>query len=195
MGVVIPFSAPYFTLDPAYSRVKFSSTAIQFPLLVTHIITACVALLTGFLQFIDRFRIKKPKVHRYLGRVYVGSVFISGLIALVYFFYVEDLSKATSFLALSLLWLFTCWKGYRTAVRRDFDEHRKWMIRSFAVTLVAVSGRIIVPILLLMVFLLNGFSLPGDIKATVDEMLKFNIWIGIIVNFIIVEWIILKPIG
>ncbi|WP_423800867.1 DUF2306 domain-containing protein [Neobacillus sp. SAB-20_R2A] len=192
LGVIIPFTAPYLTLDPANSRVSFTAAAIQFPLLVAHIITACVALLSGFFQFLEPIRIKAPKVHRYLGRVYVGSVFISAVLALVYTFYVEDFSKATSFLVLTLLWFFTCWKGYRTAVRKDFDEHRKWMIRSFGVTLVAVSGRLVVPVLLLSYCILNGFSLPEGRVAMVEKVLNVNIWVGLIVNFIIIEWGILK---
>lgn len=120
LGVIVPFAAPYLTFDPDNSRIRMTSTTIQFPLLVAHIIFACVALISGFFQFIDRIRMKNPKVHRYLGRIYVISVFISGVLALATIYYIENFSKATSFLVLSLIWLFTCWKGYRTAVRKDF---------------------------------------------------------------------------
>ncbi|MFP5112532.1 DUF2306 domain-containing protein [Bacillaceae bacterium C204] len=191
-GVIIPFMAPYLTLDPANSRVSITTTGIQFPLLIAHIITACVALLSGFFQFIDYFRIKTPNVHRYLGRVYVGSVFVSGGLALVYVPYIENFSKATSFLVLSILWLFTCWKGYRTAVRKQLADHRKWMIRSFGITLVAVSGRIVVPLLLLTYYIVNGFSLPGGREKMVEEVLNVNIWVGLMINFLVVEWGILR---
>jgi hypothetical protein len=88
--------------------------------------------------------------------------------------------------------LVTCWKGYRSAVNKRFNEHRKWMIRSFGITLVAVSGRVLVPVLLLTYYTLNGFSLPGGRKMMVEEVLNINIWAGLILNFIIVEWFILK---
>lgn len=192
-GVIIPFVAPYLTFDPEKSRVPITSTGMYFPLLVAHIVSACVALITVFLQFIDRLRVKAAKIHRYLGKVYVISVFISAILALAVTFNIENFSKATSFLVLSLSWLFTCWKGYRSAVTKSFDEHRKWMIRSFAVTLVAVSGRIVVPVLLLTYYVVNGFSLPGGREKMVEEVLNVNIWVGLIVNFMIVEWMILKP--
>ncbi len=192
LGVIIPFVAPYLTLDPANSRVPINSTAIQFPLLVAHIVFACVALISGFFQFIERIRIHKPKIHRYLGRIYVSSVFISGLLALAVVFYIENFTKTTAFLALSLTWLFTTWKGYRAAVRTSFDEHRKWMIRSFGVTLVAVSGRILVPVLFLTYYILNGFSLPGGREKMIEDVLNINIWVGLVLNLIIVEWVILK---
>ena len=179
VGVMIPFVAPYLTLDPANSRVSLEPAGIQFQLLVAHIVTACVALLSGFFQFLEHFRIKKPSVHRFLGRVYVGSVFVSGGLGLVYVSYIENFSKAVSFLVLSLIWLFTCWKGYRAAVRKQFADHRQWMIRSFGVTLVAVSGRILVPILLIIYYTLNDFSLPGGREKMIEEVLNVNIWAGL----------------
>ena len=190
-GVLIPFMAPYVTLDSANSRVPISNT-MQYSILVAHIGFASLALISGFFQFIDRIRNNNPKIHRYLGRIYVYSVFISGLLALLVIFYIENFAKATSFLALSGIWMFTCWKGYRTALRKDFTGHRIWMIRSFGVTLVAVSGRVIMPVLLLTYYMLNGFSLPGGREEMVEEALNANIWVGLLLNFVIVEWIILK---
>lgn len=188
LGVTIPFAAPYFTLNPALSRVPVALTAIHFPLLIAHIMFACLALVSGFFQFIDRIRTKSPNVHRYLGRVYVGSVFLSGLCALAIVVYIENFTKAISFLALSLVWLFTCWKGYRAAVRKSFDEHRKWMIRSFGVTLAAVSGRVAVPVLLLIYFALHGLTLPEGREKMIEEALNVNIWAALLLNFMIVEW-------
>ncbi|MFD2046546.1 DUF2306 domain-containing protein [Ornithinibacillus salinisoli] len=192
LAVTIPFVAPYLSLDPANSRVPISTGSIQFSLLVAHIVSACIALLTGFGQFIDRLRIKAPKVHRYIGRIYVISVFISGILALVYISYIENFSKAISFLVLAVLWLFTCWKGYRSAIRKKYDDHRKWMIRSFGITLVAVSGRLVVPILLLIYYTANGFSLPDGREQMIEEALNVNIWVGMIINFIIIEWVMRK---
>ncbi|WP_244440951.1 DUF2306 domain-containing protein [Neobacillus jeddahensis] len=193
IGVMSPFVAPYLTFDPGNSRVSMTPSSLQFPLLVAHIGTACVALISGFFQFLESIRIKAPKLHRNLGRVYVGSVFLSGGIALVYLFYVDNFSKAISFLVLAMIWIYTCWKGYRTALKKRFAEHRKWMIRSFAVTLVAVSARLLVPFLLLAYAALHRFSLPGGRMMMVEEVLNVNIWVGLLVNFIVVEWKILKP--
>lgn len=103
IGVIIPFMYPYLTLDPVKSRVEITSVAIQYPVLVAHIVLAFIALVTGFLQFIDRIRHNNPKVHRNIGRVYVVSVFISGLLAFVVIFYVEDFTKALAFLVLGVL--------------------------------------------------------------------------------------------
>jgi uncharacterized membrane protein len=194
-GIMVPFIVPYLTLDPANSRISITSATVQYPALVAHIILAFIALITGFLQFVDRIRLNRSKIHRYIGRVYVSSVFISGLLALVLVFFIEDFAKAVSFLVLAIFWMFTSWKGYRTAVKKDFKEHRIWMIRSFSFTLVAVSGRLIVPVLLLTYYVLNDFSLPGGREKMVEEVLNVNIWVGIVLNFMIVEWIILRKIS
>ncbi|MGG4454589.1 DUF2306 domain-containing protein [Brevibacillus porteri] len=190
--VIVPFMFPYLTLDPANSRITIIPGTVQYPLLVAHIVSAFIALLTGFFQFVDRIRLKKPRLHRFLGRVYVYSVFISGLLSLGSIFYAENFLKATSFLILSLAWLFTCWKGYRTAINRQYEEHRKWMVRSFGMTLVAISARLLVPVLLLLYYILHGFSLPHGMETVIGEVLNVNIWAGLILNFVIVEWAILK---
>nr|WP_240548376.1 DUF2306 domain-containing protein [Paenibacillus lignilyticus] len=188
---MIPFMLPYMTFDPDNSRVSISSVSIQYPALVAHISFAFVALLTGWSQFVGYIRKRYPRVHRLLGRAYVGSVFLSGILSLVVILYVEEFTKAVSFLVLTGLWLFTSWKGYRTAVHRRFDEHRKWMIRSYGITLVAVCARLAVPLLLLTYGLLNGFSLPAGREGMIEEILKVNIWTAIIIDLVIVEWVIL----
>lgn len=189
LGVMMPFAVPYLSLDPDQSRISIESETVQYPLLIVHICTAMVALITGLVQFIDPIRLKKPRFHRYTGRVYVLSVMISGLTAIGLFFYEKDYSRALSFLVLALLWLFTSWKGYRTAVNRKFEEHRKWMVRSFAITLVAVCARLLTPLLFLTYIANNGFSFAGfSREAMIETVLNVNIWPAIIVNLIIVEW-------
>ncbi|GIN72912.1 hypothetical protein J14TS2_33870 [Bacillus sp. J14TS2] len=192
IGVMLPFMYPYLTLDPAKSRVAITSTTIQYPVLVTHIALAFIALVAGFLQFVDRIRLKNPRLHRNIGRTYIVSVFISGLLAFVLYFYDENFTKALAFLVLAIAWLFTTLKAYRKAIQRHYDEHRKWMIRSFALTLVAVSARILVPVILFSYVIFHGFTLPGGRMQMIEEALKVNIWVGLILNITIVEWIILK---
>ncbi|MEN1969542.1 DUF2306 domain-containing protein [Lentibacillus sp. N15] len=192
IGVMLPFMYPYVTFDPAKSRVEITSTTIQYPVLVTHIILAFIALVAGFLQFIDRIRLNHPKLHRTIGKMYVISVFISGILAFVLFFYAENFTKSLAFFVLAVVWLFTTWKAYRKAVKRNFEEHRVWMIRSFGLTLVAVVARLIMPVILLSYVAFHGFTLPGGIDEMIDEALKVNIWAGIVLNFAMVEWFILN---
>ncbi|NOV02596.1 DUF2306 domain-containing protein [Paenibacillus planticolens] len=195
LGVAVAAVFPYVTLNPANSRVELNG---NFPLfytfLVLHIGTALLALVSGLFQFSERFRIRFPARHRVLGRIYVVSVMVSGCLGLVITVYVDNFTKAMAFLALSFLWLFTTWKGFRYAVSKQFPEHRIWMIRSYAVTLVATSARLIVPLCMLLYAAMRGFHLPeGGIQQMVAEILQVNIWIGLLINFCLVEWVLLKP--
>lgn len=195
IGVAIAAIFPYVTLNPADSRVKLNTAfSLHYTVLVLHIGFAFVALVSGLFQFHKRFRTNYPAWHRALGRVYVISVMLGGFLGLVMTLYIESFTKAMAFLALSLLWLFTTWKGFRYAVKRQFDEHRVWMIRSYAVTLVATSARLIVPICILLYIAKMGFHLPaGGREQMVADILEINIWIGLLINLIVVEWFLLKP--
>ena len=50
------------------------------------------------------------------------------------------------FASLSILWLYVTYKGYETARAKKFIDHRKWMIRSFALTAAAITLRMGLPI-------------------------------------------------
>lgn len=193
LGVGIFIVSPYVTLDPSMSRIQLNpSFSLHYPLLVTHIFLAFIALITGFIQFIDHVRIQYPKTHRNLGRIYFVSVFLSGIIALVITIYMDSFVKALAFLTLSLLWLFTGWKGYRLILERRYEEHRIWMIRNYAVTLTAITARLIVPVCILAYLSLHGFKLVGGREQMVSTILEVNIWIGLVLNLIFAEWMILK---
>ena len=49
---------------------------------LTHMLVAPLALLLGGLQFLRGLRARHPKVHRYVGRIYVASCVIAGIGAL-----------------------------------------------------------------------------------------------------------------
>jgi len=51
---------------------------------------------------------------------------------------------AYSFAALAVAWLFITGMALRHALRRDFATHRAWMIRSYSLTFAAVSVRLLV---------------------------------------------------
>ncbi|CAM3216186.1 DUF2306 domain-containing protein [Paenibacillus lupini] len=193
VAIMLPFVIPYLSLNPASSRIVISSRALQYPALVIHIILALLAMTTGFLQFHKTLRKNKPSLHVLLGKVYVSSILLSGGFTLILIGYEPDYGRALSFLFLDLLWLFTTVKGFQAAMNKDFEAHKKWMIRSFAMTLTAVSARAVVPLLILTYLLLHRFSLPDGRMGMIEEVLDNNIWAALILNFIIVEWYLLKP--
>ena len=116
------------------------------PWLWIHAGFAATALITGPWQFIPRLRARWPRVHRVLGRVYVGSCLIGGVAGLM----LATGSSAgpiarAGFGMLALVWIPINANGWRLAMAGRYAEHRQWMIRSFAVTFGAVLLRVYLP--------------------------------------------------
>lgn len=184
---------PYFLFDSGQSRVTIDdSFSLHFPLLLVHIFVSLLALLVGWLQFLPSLRAKRPHIHRMVGRFYLGFVAVGSVSGLVVGMYTESYIRQMAFLTLVALWLFTGWKGYSAAQRKQFDAHGVWMTRNFALTLVAVTARIVTPICIL-VYIAGHRNEPfQDVPAILEHVLEVNIWVGLIVNFVISEWIIIN---
>jgi uncharacterized membrane protein len=117
-------------------------------LIFPHIVAGILALLCGPLQFSYRLRHRSPKFHRVLGRVYVISVLIAAPLAIVlaynrriphmmpYFFLASSLQAST--------WIVTTVAAFLTARNRHIQQHRQWMVRSYAVTFTFIGIRVLV---------------------------------------------------
>jgi uncharacterized membrane protein len=118
------------------------------PWLDVHVAGAATALLVGPLQFLPRLRARRRTLHRWLGRTYVTGCLIGGVGGLVIAFGATAGPIATvGFGSLAVIWMITTGQAWRTALARRFDDHRAWMIRSFALTFGAVTLRLYLPIL------------------------------------------------
>lgn len=111
-----------------------------------HIFLGGLALLAGFTQFFKNVRMKKPALHRTLGKVYVIAVLLSGIAGLgIAFFASGGMLSALGFGCLAMLWLYTTLRAY-TAIRdQKIRSHQHWMIRSYALCFAAVTLRIYLP--------------------------------------------------
>ncbi|MET8162416.1 DUF2306 domain-containing protein [Sphaerisporangium sp. NPDC005289] len=182
---------PYLTGDPALSRVpRPAGFSAHYPLLVAHVMFASVAMLTCFLQVWPWFRQRYPVAHRYVGRVYVfGGVLPAGLAGLV-------IGAGTPFgpviavsnVMLALLWLSFTAAGYRMARQRRFVDHRRWMLRSFALTYSIITNRVwgvIVAIVLTPQF---ETTFKGDVTMFTWTLAGLGGWLGWTVPLLVVEW-------
>ena len=144
--------------------------------LIAHISAAPIALIIGAIQLLPKKRAKRPALHRWLGRVYGFAILIGGISGLMLAINaLGGIVAGLGFGILAILWMGTTMQAIRMAMMQNFNQHRKWMIRSFALTFAAVTLR-----LYLLGFTLAGF---GYIEATF-----YIAWLCWLPNIIFAEW-------
>jgi hypothetical protein len=152
LAMVIALTA-YRYLLPGMPGAPANVLANQFArtgALVLHAGVSATALSLGALQFFPRIRARWPAWHRRAGTVYVICCLIGGVAALLLALGTSAGPIGTAgFGLLGLAWLGTTAQAWRYARARDFVRHRRWMIRSYALTFAAVTLRLYLPVVLI----------------------------------------------
>jgi uncharacterized membrane protein len=131
----VPFPSP---LD------NFTQRRIALSL---HALGGAIALLAGPLQFVPRFRESNWNRHRLLGWIYCGAVLLGWCASLWIAPHASTgWVAASGFLALGVAWIATTGLAVRFILRGDALAHRRWMIRSYALTAAAITLRIYLPL-------------------------------------------------
>jgi hypothetical protein len=146
LGIAL-FSYRYLTASDTRGP-QILANAFANPFLVLHVLGAATALLVSPFQFLARFRNRRSGLHRLVGRVYVAGCLLGGLAGLpLALGSTAGPVASAGFGTLALLWLAVTALGWRRAVERRFAEHRAWMLRSWALTMAAVTLRLYLPLL------------------------------------------------
>lgn len=136
---------PFGSLVHPDMREAFQANALAIRM---HVFASLAALALGPLQFSERLRRARPRLHRIAGRLYLGiGVGVGGLSALYLSQHAHGgaIGRA-GFALLALAWLYTGLQGYRAIRRGDVAAHREWMSRNFALTFAAVTLRLYLPL-------------------------------------------------
>lgn len=110
------------------------------PVFVVHALAGGIALMVGAVQFNRRILLAFPAFHRWAGRTYVVSIWITsvgGLWSAVFFD--VPLGGRMALVVLAVHWFAATTTAYRLARRRRIGDHRRWMIRSFTISLFFVT--------------------------------------------------------
>lgn len=111
-----------------------------------HIGAASTALVIGPWQFLSAFRRRHVRVHRAMGAIYVTACLIGALAAVpIAFGSNGGPLAAAGFLTLAGLWLITTGRALGAILKGDALSHRRWMTRSYALTLAGVTLRLYLP--------------------------------------------------
>ncbi len=179
---------PYLSLDIDNSRLEVSGS-LHYYVLVAHIFTATVALVLGPLQFVPKIRARR-RIHRTIGRTYLlAGVLPSALATIPVALWSGRLTTQLGLITAAVLWLITGGLAYRAARRRDFVNHRNWMMRNYALTFLAVTSRVLVPVMLL-AQIPFGTVEAGAIGEKATSMIPIGQTVGWIVNLAVVEAVI-----
>ena len=151
-----------------------------------HVITSSFILIAGFTQFFRIFRTKFPRLHRSSGWLYIITIlafalpsgFILALSA------AGGLSTQISFVLLSVLWGISTVSALYFALKEKWILHRDWMIRSFALSLSALSLR-------------SWKMLLYELQPYFEWLTPLHIyqlesWLGWVINLCLAEIIIWK---
>ncbi|MGW3231991.1 DUF2306 domain-containing protein [Kitasatospora sp. NPDC001095] len=142
--LIVVVSAKYLSFDPStfFRHQRATYLIHQLPLYI-HIFGAVTALAVGPWQFSRRLRERRPSLHRRTGATYLLACLVgaAGALLLVPVAYGGAVTGA-GFGCLAVAWLVTGGAGLRAVLDGRVADHRRWMVRSFALTFAAVTLRL-----------------------------------------------------
>ncbi len=145
-----------------------------------HITGGIFAIIIGAFQLNSRLRARFLSAHRWLGRLYLAAVFVGGTAGL--YLSLESFGGLVTHFGFGLMavcWLGTTFAAYFSIRQRDLAAHRVWMLRSYALTLAALTLRIYLPL----------SQIAGIGFEPAYQAISWLCWVP---NLLIVEWFILS---
>ena len=172
---------PYDT-DVGFLRIKQDYIDIDHWRIAffVHVYASMLVLFAGFTQFSSHIQSFYPRVHRALGYVYVTNVLlITGPAALVMSVYANGgPSSKIAFGLLAIGWIACTAIALRKAALGDFAGHRQFMIRSYALTLSALTLRA------------WKWSITNTVDLPPMDVYRMVAWLGWVPNILIAELLI-----
>jgi len=192
LGVVVfnaLYALPrYLSLDPAQSRSQLNPAhSTHFGMVVAHVITGNLALITVLLQLWPWLRRNYPQVHRLSGRIYIlGGVLPATALALFTLIPFRDGGfggpGSMGLAANGVLWVIATAIGWRMARRRQWAQHQRWMIYSFALALGTSWGRVLFETI-------TTYPSLGK-HISIYALIDFSSWLGWLLGLLIAHlWV------
>ncbi|MEU5266486.1 DUF2306 domain-containing protein [Amycolatopsis sp. NPDC021455] len=195
--VVVAFLAfsvpPYLTFDPAQSRLRPPEhNAVYYPALVAHVLFGTVAMVTACFQIWPAFRARHRRGHRITGRIYVfGGALPAGLLGLYIGWHTAaGPSVRVANLVGSALWLTVTITGLLLARRRRYGEHRRWMARSFALTMSIVLSRVVNVVATIVLTPQVGTTFGGSEELMRYSAASIGVWLSPLLLLLVTDWLL-----
>ncbi len=174
----------YYPMSDDIGFLKFKQPYLHNPVwkaaFYIHVYSIMPALLAGFTQF-SRYILREQKqLHRLMGRIYAYDVLlINAPAAMVLAVNANGLLPGrAAFVILDCLWFLFTLKAVLEARKGNIAAHRRYMIRSYALTLSAVMLRAWKLIILSFVYI------------DPVHLYMIDAWLGFVPNLLFAEWLI-----
>jgi hypothetical protein len=170
---------PNFNADFLRGREGYFFAGYQWPFYM-HIASGPVSLVLGTMLVSERFRLRFPKWHGYLGRIQVAGILLlvspSGL-WMAYYAQAGTVA-AVSFALLAILTAACAALGWRAALQRRFAVHRRWMSRCYLLLCSAVALR-----------LMGGLATVSGVSAPwFDPLASWACWVLPLAVYELSQW-------
>ena len=174
---LVSYRFAFLGLETAF-EVMVEHALERRTMLLMHVSAAPVALAVGAFQFMPKIRRSNKTLHRWLGRIYGLAILVGGIGAIgISLNAIGGTWAQIGFSGLGISWFVTTGSAIYFAMNKRFDEHRIWMLRSYALTFAAVTLRL----------QLVGFEIAGMPYEQSSVWLSYTCWIP---NLIVAEILI-----
>ena len=159
--------------------------ASQRGLTLIHILPGMLFMILGPLQFMAKLRERHPRFHRWSGRIFLSASTVLGVAGLRMTLgpTIGGVDEKAAILLFGSFFLAALAKAFWHALRREFVQHREWMIRGFATGLAVAAIRPIIGSFFAAAALRGRTPDPGSFFGTA-------FWIGFVLSAVVAEaWI------
>lgn len=148
--------------------------------LIVHIAGATLALFIGPIQLWTGLSRTKMNIHRLTGTLYLSGLAIAviGAVAMLPSTAEFALHYAIGIGGLAAAWTVTGGMAFYAIRKRNYDQHKEWMIRSYVVTFAFVTIRVV-----------DDYIPHGDLGMTPADFAGLMAWTSWVVPLMISETI------
>ncbi len=156
------------------------ANAFADPFLTVHALFGAMALVIGPFQFLPRLRQARRRLHMGLGVIYAACCFTAGSAGLILAFgNTHGPVAAAGFGLLGAGWLVTTGMAVASIARGRYAAHRRWMIRSFALTFSAVTLRLQLAVVGIAALPFSPSYIAISFLCWVPNLIAAEIWIAV----------------
>ena len=176
----------YFSFKTDVGFLKFKQEYLDIQIwriaFYTHVFSSIFTLCAGFTQFSTHVLRQHKKLHRFMGKMYAYNVMLINFPAgMIMAFYANGhVPSKIAFIILDCLWFWFTYKAVVAIKAKDIKAHKRFMIRSYALTCSAITLR------LWKIILSNSFNVDPQVLYMIDA------WMGFVPNLFFAEWLISK---